>query len=292
MANYVGTRMRNEIIIDKIYTVHYFEYAKGFTFTGEKHDFWEFVYIDKGEAVATVEDSNIQLCHGDIIFHKPNEWHNISTSGATNSVIVTFSTRSRSMKFFENKVLKIGNIQKKLISKIIAERINSFEGPLGDPYTESLVRKKNSPVGSEQLIKQYITELLILLMRNDDTIQVSSLKSHITDTTFDEITAFMNKNINRSLTLSEIASFANMSISSVREIFTVNTGKGVIDYFIDMKIEYAKKYIRDGNYNLTQIAELLGYSSPHYFSRQFKQKTSMAPIEYSKSIKSLVKEGL
>lgn len=292
MAEYIGTKMRDEIVIDKIFTIHYFEYAKGFSFTGEKHDFWEFVYIDKGNAVATAHDRSVPLSHGDIIFHKPNEWHNISTSGASNSVIVTFSTHSKTMKFFENKVLKIGNIQKKLISKIIAERINSFEGPLGDPYSQGLIRKKDSPVGSEQLIKQYLTELLILLMRNDDTIQVSSLKSHITDTTFDEIAAFMNKNINRSLTLSEIASFANMSISSVREIFTVNTGKGVIDYFIDLKIEYAKRYIRDGNYNLTQIAELLGYSSPHYFSRQFKKKTSMAPIEYSKSIKSLVKEGL
>ena len=292
MSYYIGTELMDEIIIDKVYTIHYFEYAKGFAFEGESHDFWEFVYIDKGEATVTAGDATMMLPHGNIIFHKPGEWHNICSENASNSVIVSFESHSPAMKFFENKILQIGNIQKKLISKIIAERINTFEGPLGDPYAEKLTRKVASPIGSEQLIKQYISELLILLMRNDDTMQMTSFKSHITDTTFDEIEAFMQKNVHRSLSLEELASVSNISVSSLREIFRTNVSCGVIEYFIDIKIEQAKKYIRDDNYNITQIAELLGYSGPHYFSRQFRQKTGMSPMQYSKSIKSMVKEKI
>ena len=292
MTQYIGTELKNEINIDKVFTIHYFEYAKGFAFKGESHDFWEFVYIDKGEAIITAENETLILPHGNIIFHKPGEWHNICSENASNSVIVSFECHSPAMKFFENKILQIGNIQKKLISKIIAERINTFEGPLGDPYAEKLTRKNVSPIGSEQLIKQYIAELLILLMRNDDTMQMTNFKSHITDTTFDEIEAFMQKNIHRSLSLEEIASVANISVSSLREIFRTNASCGVIEYFIDMKIVQAKKFIRDDNYNITQIAELLGYSGPHYFSRQFRQKTGMSPLQYSKSIKSMVKENI
>ncbi len=292
LTAYIGTSLSDEILIDKVYTIHYFEYAKDFAFEGESHDFWEFVYIDKGEALVTAGDTQLTLSHGNVIFHKPGEWHNISSKAASNSVIVSFESRSPAMKFFENKILQIGNIQKKLISKIITERINTFEGPLGDPYSKGLVRKTCAPVGAEQLIKQYIAELLILLIRNDDTMQMSTFKSHITDTTFDEIEAFMTKNINRSLSLADISSFANISISSLREIFRTNASCGVIEYFINMKIEYAKKCIRDDNYNITQIAELLGYSSPHYFSRQFRQKTGMSPLQYSKSIKSMVREKI
>lgn len=292
MSYYIGTELYDELIIDKVYTIHYFEYAKGFAFKGESHDFWEFVYIDKGEAQVTAGENTLSLPHGNIIFHKPGEWHNIKSEDASNSVIVSFESHSPAMKFFENKILQIGNIQKKLISKIIAERINTFEGPLGDPYAEKLIRKNTAPIGSEQLIKQYISELLILLMRNDDTIQMTTFKSHITDTTFDEIEAFMSKNIHRSLSLTEIAAVANISVSSLREIFRTNASCGVIEYFINMKIEQAKKFIRDDNYNITQIAELLGYSGPHYFSRQFRQKTGMSPLQYSKSIKSMVKENI
>lgn len=292
MANYVGTELVDTIVIDKVFTIHYFEYAKGFSFVGESHDFWEFVYIDKGEATVTAGDEEMLLPHGNVIFHKPGEWHNIRSDAASNSVIVSFSSSSPVMKYFEGKIMQIGNIQKKLISKIIAERINTFEAPLGDPYADRLVRKANTVIGSEQLIKQYLSELLILLLRNDDTVQMSSFKSHITDTTFDEIEAYMNKNINRSLSLNEIAAFANISVSSLREIFRTNASCGVTEYFINMKIEQAKKYIRDDNYNVTQIAELLGYSGPHYFSRQFRQRTGMSPLQYAKSIKSLVKEKI
>ena len=55
-----------------------------------------------------------------------------------------------------------------------------------------------------------------------------------------------------------------------------------------MKIELAKRYLRDENHNITQIAEMLGYSGIHYFSRQFKKVTDMTPTEYLVSIKSLI----
>ena len=54
-----------------------------------------------------------------------------------------------------------------------------------------------------------------------------------------------------------------------------------------MSIELAKKYLREDNYNISQIAELLGYSSVHYFSLQFKKETGMSPSEYSTSIKAM-----
>jgi YesN/AraC family two-component response regulator len=59
-----------------------------------------------------------------------------------------------------------------------------------------------------------------------------------------------------------------------------------------MKIDTAKHMIRDRRMNFTQIAEALGYSSIHYFSRQFKKITGMAPSEYASSVKAIVDKGL
>lgn len=49
MPVFVPTVPRREMAVDAIVTVHYFEYAKNYVFEGEKHDFWELLYVDKGE---------------------------------------------------------------------------------------------------------------------------------------------------------------------------------------------------------------------------------------------------
>ncbi len=54
-----------------------------------------------------------------------------------------------------------------------------------------------------------------------------------------------------------------------------------------MKIDAAKQLIRTEQMNFTQISEKLGYSSIHYFSRQFKKVTGMTPSEYASSIKAM-----
>jgi YesN/AraC family two-component response regulator len=63
-----------------------------------------------------------------------------------------------------------------------------------------------------------------------------------------------------------------------------------MEYFYRLKIEEAKRLIRNGTNNFTQIADKLGYSTIHYFSRQFKKIVGMSPSEYSKSILHLTKE--
>ena len=54
----------------------------------------------------------------------------------------------------------------------------------------------------------------------------------------------------------------------------------------NLKIDTAKQLMREGNYNITQIADYLGYASVHYFSRHFKQVTGMTPSEYTLSIQA------
>ena len=88
---YNGIAFEKSITINKIYSVHYFEYMSDFTFEGESHDFWEFVCVDKGEVLAAADNKTIHLKRGDIIFHQPNEFHNIRTTGniAPNLIVIS-----------------------------------------------------------------------------------------------------------------------------------------------------------------------------------------------------------
>ena len=54
--------------------------------------------------------------------------------------------------------------------------------------------------------------------------------------------------------------------------------------FIELKINKAKGYMRDCDYNISEISEMLAFSSPQYFSRIFKQRTGLTPTEYKRKI--------
>ena len=64
---YIGTKLTNSITIEKIYSIHYFEYMSNFSFEGEVHNFWEFVCVDKGEVVITAGKKNMTLKKGDVV---------------------------------------------------------------------------------------------------------------------------------------------------------------------------------------------------------------------------------
>lgn len=291
MPEYTGTRLNDEIKISRLYTVHYFEYSKRFSFTGESHDFWELVYADKGDVTVFADDKSFVLEQGNVIFHKPNEWHNVRANGvdAANITIITFASPSKAMSFFENKILAVGQKQKELLSKIVSEYTNAFKTPLNDPYTTHLERRSDAAVASEQLIKLFLCEFLILFLRNDPSGRQRTVRSiHSSDATLNLLINYMEQNITKTVTLKELMEYSGTNRTAIENIFRENLGKGAVEYFLVLKIELAKKYLREDNYNITQISEILGYSSIHYFSRQFKKITGMTPTEYLLSIKAMM----
>ena len=75
--------------------------------------------------------------------------------------------------------------------------------------------------------------------------------------------------------------------AQLQKIFQEQHQCGAMDFFSRLKIAYARQLIRENQMNFTQISEFLGYSSIHYFSRQFKKISGMTPTEYITSIKAL-----
>ena len=93
----------------------------------------------KGDITVFAEDESFVLKQGNVIFHKPNEWHNIYSEedASSNVAIVSFECNSPGMEFFENKILTVGHDQKIIISKIISEYTGAFSTPLDNPYQKA-----------------------------------------------------------------------------------------------------------------------------------------------------------
>lgn len=61
---YESVYLEKELQIDRIYTIHYFEYRNDFYYAGEKHDFWEFQCVDKGKAEVCAGNDHYILNRG------------------------------------------------------------------------------------------------------------------------------------------------------------------------------------------------------------------------------------
>lgn len=102
----------------------------------------------------------------------------------------------------------------------------------------------------------------------------------------EQVVQYLNQNITEKLSVSQICKDNMIGRSHLQKIFHQEKNCGVMEYFSYLKINAAKKLIRENRYNFSQIANMLSYSSYQYFSLQFKKATSMTPSEYYKSIKS------
>jgi AraC family transcriptional regulator len=81
----------------------------------------------------------------------------------------------------------------------------------------------------------------------------------------------------------------------ISKVFSQVTGSTLEKYIILLKIEKAKEMIVNNEYNLSEISYMLGYSSVHYLSNQFKKSTGVTvsqfkdnPSAYRKKLEELI----
>lgn len=289
---YKKTDLEEVIKIENVYTIHYFKYAKNFSFQGEKHDFWEFVYVDSGEVGVTAGEQKYSLSQGEIIFHKPNEYHSIwAADKFANVVVISFDCVSPMMDFFKEKIMLFPHKFYFLLSDIIKEAKQAFSEPLDIVDLTSLTENKEPPFGSKQIIKMRLEEIMIRLFREDKSIMptarmVSGSLENQKNIIIEKINEYLKNHVSDTINLDDISAEICFSKSYMVRIYREITGVSIMDFFISLKIDEAKKRISEKKYSVSEISDKLAFSSIHYFSKCFKKRTNMTPSEYSRSIES------
>ncbi|BBH21302.1 hypothetical protein Back11_26470 [Paenibacillus baekrokdamisoli] len=291
MAEYLRTKLKPLVLIHNLITMYYFEFAKDYVFHGESHDFWELVYTDKGEVEVTADTSQHRLESGSIIFHKPNEFHSFYASGGTapNIIVISFDTKSKVMKQFENRIQRLDDAERNLLSEIIREAMQTFMYPFEHP----LILRDNPLIGGEQMIRSLLEQFLIRLLRSDNRvltgISLLSVAQEIEKHDLKRaVIQLMQERIRESLSLEDISLALRLTKTKLKDDFKKQTGYPVMKYFMRLKIDMAKMQIRETKGNFSEIAEDLGFRSVHSFSKAFKKTIGMTPTEYARSVQARI----
>lgn len=280
---YIKTRPKTVVDVTKIVTIHYYEFGPHFVFSGERHDFWELVYVDKGSVAVCRDGEEIVLQQGQVIFHKPNEFHSIrSQDSSPNFVVISFVSTSLAMTSFERFSTSLDRIHKNLLSSIIKEAEKSYVIPKNDTALRQLRRRENAPLGSEQLIKTYLEQLLIFLLRcatqNNDGALLPQTTEEIPLVA--AIKEYLEVRCEENIRIEEVCRAFGYSKSFLSRLFREHTGQSLAAFARTKKIGRAKELIRQGNLNFAQISAKLSFEDPQYFSRVFKKECGMTPTEY------------
>lgn len=272
-----GVKVKKNFEIKNIYTFFEEKFKKNYSFSGETHDFWEMVCNLEGLLGITAGKNVFTLKESECFFHKPMEFHRLWAEKETepHTVILTFSCNNI-MKIHHGIYRTNENESKKLLDFCKKSREIFFYDEKG-----ALLGLKDN---SEYDFQIFVNELenLILTILTKGYSKKSSTKSQTAEK-YGEIIEVMEENISKRLSVSQIAAMCSLSVPNLKKIFKKYTGKGVMSYFSDMKINHAKSLLKEGK-SVKEVSFSLGFDDQNYFNVFFKRNVGISPGAYKKRL--------
>lgn len=283
---YIRIPLKNILSISRIITLYYFDFSPSYRTKGETHDFWEIVYVDSGELNLQGGETVHRLRQGEMIFHQPNEFHNVQCDGVHSAsvFIITFECRSPAMRFFCERVMTVPKELRSQVRLLIEECTQNFQ-----LSSTPLSQYPDAPIGGLQLIKNYLECFLICMMRSTQAKSERqnvfyTSKENLEDSLTKDLTEYLASHLYSRVTLEELSKRFHFGISTLCSIFKKNTGQSILHYFLELKINEAKRLLREENRTVSEISELLGFDSPQYFSRMFRKYVGMSPSNFRNTL--------
>jgi hypothetical protein len=227
-------------------------------FPEHSHSEWEIIYYTHGTGILKIGDKKFNFKPKDIICQPPGVPHSeYSGSGFQNIhfSVETFDGWGQTVPCFTDTV---GNDYYNILIQL---------------YREFHLKRKNWVNITGALLNVLYQYMLSWNIEKRKNPVVEELENIL-------ISNISNSNFQVDRELGRIP----MSADHLRKLFKKETGKTPLQYLIDMRMNYAKQLLKSQGYNLTikEIANMVGFSDPYYFSRTFKKVTSITPTEWSK----------
>lgn len=265
------SNISSSLDISEIYTKFYQEKGTNYNFSGEKHSYWELTYVDKGELLTTIDRVSYHLKQGDLIFYAPMQFHTQSTFEKISSSYLTinFKMNFNHADLLCNKIFSLKRDSYFIVTKLIEEL-------------------SNDNLYSNDLSLCYLKQLIIQMLRLNNSHFHSKPTTHMQQTyeneLLNDILLYIDNNIYEKISVSTLCEHFCISTSMLHSLFRKNMNNTAKNYINELKLSKSKELIRNSTHTLSEISEMLGFSSIHYFSKKFKSYFNISPTEYSKSI--------
>ena len=146
------------------------------------------------------------------------------------------------------------------------------------------MEQKNT--GYEDICQAYLEILIIRLMRSTALAVPSEPQIFSANRQCAAVRRYIDLHFKEQLTLEQLAEESHMNKFYLSHAFKREFGVSPINYMISRRIEESKYLLAETDLSMSQIAQLLGFSSLSYFSQVFRRTQSISPKEYRQNSKN------
>lgn len=245
------------------------------------HNYYQMIYCQKGSGTITVGQTVYNAVPGRIYLVRPMESHEIAPTDSFRLAEVKFVIRRDDLD----------NCLKQLPVEMEVDEHTTLRLTLKDVIREGLADFMYSYEATNAALYLF---LIRLLRKNNIDAPYKPWRSFYFDTPkrrtigedaerdadFAMLLDYIEHNLSEHITLESLAERVHFDKSYLTARFKESLGASPIRYVNHLRIERAKTLLATTNDSITQIAKQVGFSSIHYFSRYFKEKEGITPIEY------------
>lgn len=238
-------------------------------------DQYVLIYCVKGSGRYRIEDKQYEVKANQYFILPANKTHAYASNNNDPWTIYWIHFRGTLAAYYGENAEEPTTVSASLNSRI-ADRNNIFEDiflTLSDNYTIDNLRYTSS------LLHFYLGSLRYLPIyrkchKNND--QGTDDHSIMVNATL----RYMEENIERQLTLQDLATYTGYSISHFSMVFRASTGHSPLSYFNMLKVKKACELLDTTDMKITQISCMVGIDDSLYFSRLFRKVVGISPKQY------------
>ena len=271
--------MQGNVTVKKIVAVNSYELSPDFNLEAHTHEDYELFFVDNGIVSFYYEGSTPFTLHsGELLLHRPNIPHGTVCDGKHSAAFfnIIFRSTSPALNLLTGRSIKIPDGLLDLARAITAEAESAYELSV-----QPIVKKPDATFGADALLVRYLEILFIHLVRAMDSGKRS--RSRLRDgesVPADELYRYLADSIYERVTLDAICERFHFGKTHLSVGFRKKFGISIMDCYLDMKINEAKRLLREEKASVKEISERLAFDSPEYFSRCFKKRVGYTPRAY------------
>lgn len=157
------------------------------------------------------------------------------------------------------------------------ERVkNIFENIIKAYQEQDIYWQLDCKVNLLQLLKIILKQTYDRITNNDNNRLDASYVTY-------KVMNYISNHYSSNLKLKEIADYVGYSSDYISKIFKRDTGKTIIKYLNEYRIDKAKILLKNSDFSMSQIADMVGLIDQFYFSKRMKAITGLSPSQWKKN---------